>query len=172
MANTTKIVYDGRTYTGTEIQNGNMRLATSLLSSSLESNTFNVTLKSPNKNLTNFSRNAPITVFNGERQLGIFYVQDVKRTAADLYKVSATSAVGILSDGNHYGGIYTGQTAESIIGSICGSEQAAAHKVIWLAPHCNTERQPRPSPVCDGGHSPNRLERRVTDRGAVGWAEW
>lgn len=121
MANTTKIVYDGRTYTGTEIQNGNMRLATSLLSSSLESNTFNVTLKSPNKNLTNFSRNAPITVFNGERQLGIFYVQDVKRTAADLYKVSATSAVGILSDGNHYGGIYTGQTAESIIGSICGS---------------------------------------------------
>ena len=121
MANTTKIVYDGRTYTGTETQNGNMRLATSLLSSSLESNTFNVTLKSPNKNLTNFSRNAPITVFNGERQLGIFYVQDVKRTAADLYKVSATSAVGILSDGNHYGGIYTGQTAESIIGSICGS---------------------------------------------------
>ena len=121
MANTTKIVYDGRTYTGTEIQNGNMRLATSLLSSSLESNTFNVTLKSPNKNLTNFSRNAPITVFNGERQLGIFYVRDVKRTAADLYKVSATSAVGILSDGNHYGGIYTGQTAESIIGSICGS---------------------------------------------------
>ena len=121
MANTTKIVYDGRTYTGTEIQNGNMRLATSLLSSSLESNTFNVTLKSPNKNLTNFSRNAPITVFNGERQLGIFYVQDVKRTAADLHKVSATSAVGILSDGNHYGGIYTGQTAESIIGSICGS---------------------------------------------------
>lgn len=97
MANTTKIVYDGRTYTGTEIQNGNMRLATSLLSSSLESNTFNVTLKSPNKNLTNFSRNAPITVFNGERQLGIFYVQDVKRTAADLYKVSATSAVGMLS---------------------------------------------------------------------------
>lgn len=121
MANTTKIVYDGRTYTGTEIQNGNMRLATSLLSSSLESNTFNVTLKSPNKNLTNFSRNAPITVFNGERQLGIFYVRDVKRTAADLHKVSATSAVGILSDGNHYGGIYTGQTAESIIGSICGS---------------------------------------------------
>ena len=54
MANTTKIVYDGRTYTGTEIQNGNMRLATSLLSSSLESNTFNVTLKKPKQESDQF----------------------------------------------------------------------------------------------------------------------
>ena len=93
----------------------------SLLSSSLGTNTFNPIIKSPDKNLSKFSRNTPITIYHNDEQLGIFYVQDIKRTSKDLYNISATSAVGLLSEGRHYGGIYTGQTVAEILPGICGT---------------------------------------------------
>ena len=121
MAKTTKIVYDGETYIGSDIRGGSIRTAMSLLSSSLGTNTFNPIIKSPDKNLSKFSRNTPITIYHNDEQLGIFYVQDIKRTSKDLYNISATSAVGLLSEGRHYGGIYTGQTVAEILPGICGT---------------------------------------------------
>ena len=121
MSNTTKIEYDGHTYSGTEIKGGNIRRTLSLLSASIESDTFNVSLKSPNKNLAAFTRNAPLTVFNRDRKLGTFYVQTVKRIASDLYDISAISAIGLLITLNHYGGIYTGQTVSDVLPSIFGT---------------------------------------------------
>ena len=144
MSNTTKIEYDGHTYSGTEIKGGNIRRTLSLLSASIESDTFNVSLKSPNKNLAAFTRNAPLTVFNGDRKLGTFYVQTVKRIASDLYDISAISAIGLLITLNHYGGIYTGQTVSDVLPSIFGTvpysvktnlctagSQSAHQEIIW-----------------------------------------
>lgn len=116
-----KLVYGNRVFTDHEIESGNVHLVTNLISSQLEANTFTATVKSANRDLTEFERNAPLTYFHDEEQVGIFYVQDVSRTGPVLYKISATSAIGLLIEGIHYGGIYTGQTVKEVLPSICGT---------------------------------------------------
>ena len=121
MANKSKILYDGRVFSGLDIKGGKMHIATSLLSSSLEANTFSPVIKSDDRTLVEFKRNTPMIYFYNDRQKGVFYVQDVQRTGPDLYQFSATSAIGLLSDGQHYGGIYTGQTVSELLPGLCGT---------------------------------------------------
>ena len=96
-------------------------MAMSLRSSSLEVNTLSADVKDLAGALRNFSRNDPMTWFYDDAQRGIFYLQEVERIGPSRYSIYATSAIGILTEGQHYGGIYTGQTAEEIISDICGT---------------------------------------------------
>lgn len=121
MTEKNKIVYDGRTFQGNEVKDGTIYLAASLLFSKLEANTFVATVKSDDPTLTDFQRNAPLTYYYNGEQRGIFYVQDISRVGPNLYRISATSAIGLLIDGQHYGGIYTGQTVGQVLPSICGT---------------------------------------------------
>lgn len=52
---------------------------------------------------------------------GTFYLQSVYRTGQNYYTLSATSAIGILMERPHVGGVYNGQAAESVIQEICGN---------------------------------------------------
>ena len=52
---------------------------------------------------------------------GTFYLQSVERTGPDSYTLFAVSAIGLLMERAHAGGIYTGESAERVIKSICGS---------------------------------------------------
>lgn len=119
--NKNKIVYEGWTFQGNDFKDGNMFLATSLLSSQLQVNSFEATVKSADPSIINFERNSKLIYYYDNRQQGIFYVQDIERAGPDTYKISATSTLGLLTEGKHYGGIYTGQTAQEIISDICGS---------------------------------------------------
>ena len=130
MANKSKILYDGRVFSGLDIKGGKMHIATSLLSSSLEANTFSPVIKSDDRTLVEFKRNTPMIYFYNDRQKGVFYVQDIQRTGPDLYQFSATSAIGLLSDGQHYGGIYTGQTVSELLPGLCGTVPYAVKSYI------------------------------------------
>lgn len=121
MASRNKIVYGKWTFEGRKIKSGNLYIASSLLSTSLEANTFSAVVESADKTLSNFERNTPLAYYYNDTPRGVFYVQDIERIGPNLYKISATSVIGILSEGQHYGGIYTGQTAEEIIAEICTS---------------------------------------------------
>ena len=92
-----------------------------LMSDSLEANTFSATVECSDKAILNFERNTPLTYFNRGVQRGIFYVQSVTREGPTIYTISATSAIGLLIEGLHYGGIYTGQTVTEVLPSICGT---------------------------------------------------
>lgn len=116
-----KIVYGGRVFTDHEIDSGSLHLATNLISAQLEANTFTAVVRSSDATLTSFERNAKLVFYVDDKQSGIFYVQSIDRVAGEKYKIFATSAVGLLIEGQHYGGIYTGQTAQEIIADICGS---------------------------------------------------
>lgn len=52
--------------------------------------------------------------------VGKFYVSDVERTGKDVYTVSCVSAIGLLDATTHYGGIYTGETMETVLADIIG----------------------------------------------------
>lgn len=121
MANKNKIVYGDRVFEGNKIKSGNLHIATSLLSSSLEANTLSVVIETEDRTITEFERNAPIVYFYDDVQTGVFYVKSIDRNGSNTYKISATSAIGLLSENQHYGGIYSGETASELLASICGT---------------------------------------------------
>lgn len=63
-----------------------------------------------------------ITYYSGENIAGVFYVKNVERVQRAWYKISATSAIGLLDKQYHRGGIYTGQYFQDVITEILGSD--------------------------------------------------
>lgn len=116
-----KIVYGTHTFTDHEIESGNLHLVTNLISAQLEANALTAVVRSNDTSMTNFERNEKLTLFTDEKQTGIFYVQSINRVGSNKYQIDATSAVGLLIEGQHMGGIYTGETANEVIASICGT---------------------------------------------------
>lgn len=51
-----------------------------------------------------------------------YYLKDITRNTKYGYTLSLQSAIGLLDDTNHYGGIYSGQTASEIIAEIIGNK--------------------------------------------------
>ena len=92
-----------------------------LLGDSLSINTLEFDVESDDSTLTQFKRNDPVIYEHNGKQIGIFYVQNIERIGATTYSFSAVSALGILAEGKHYGGIYTGQTVAEILPGICGT---------------------------------------------------
>lgn len=121
MSERNKIVYQDWAFVDKDIQSGSVYLAMSLMSDQLEANTFTATVNCTDKTIIDFERNAPLTYYNNGQQKGIFYVQSITRNGPTSYTISATSAIGLLIEGQHYGGIYTGQTVAEVLPSICGT---------------------------------------------------
>lgn len=119
--NMNQIVYGQWTFTDTQIHSANVYLSTSLMSDSLEANTFTADVDCTDRSIIEFERNAPLVYSHKGVQVGIFYVQDIVRIGPTTYTISATSAIGLLIEGLHYGGIYSGETVEEILPSICGN---------------------------------------------------
>lgn len=121
MSERNKIVYSQWTFVDEDIQSGSIYLATSLMSDTLEANTISATVECSDKSIIDFERNTPLTYYSRGQQKGIFYVQSISRIGPELYEISATSAIGLLIEGLHYGGIYTGQTVAEVLPGICGT---------------------------------------------------
>lgn len=116
-----RIVYSQWTFWDKDIQDCSVYLTTSLLSDALEANTLSATVTCADKAILDFVRNAPLTYYHRERQVGIFYVQSITRIGPTAYTLEATSAIGLMIEGLHYGGIYAGETLAELVADICGS---------------------------------------------------
>lgn len=125
-----KITYAGRTFTTSEIESVNLRLAISPISDHLEANTMAAVVRSKDTSLKNFRRNTPVWYYSRDRARFLSYLQSVDREGPDLYRLSGTSAVGLLIERPHAGGIYTGQTAQTIISGICGGIPFQIHPLL------------------------------------------
>ena len=66
----------------------------------------------------------PIWYFSNGVLMGKFYSQRVVRSAKTYFDIVAVSAIGILDGQDHYGGLYTGQTFQSVAGDIIGDQFA------------------------------------------------
>ena len=120
-ANMNQILYNGKLYSSKDIFSGNVGISMSLKSSSLEANTLSAEVRDSGNTFSNFARNTPLKWMYDGLQKGIFYLQEVERIGPARYSMYATSAIGILTEGIHYGGIYNGQTAQTVISDICGT---------------------------------------------------
>lgn len=115
------IQYLNWTFGPDKIRDGNLYLVTSLLNSSLEVSVLLATVECDDRSILDFERNTPLSYYTKPDRPMIFRVQSIKRVGPKLYAISATSTLGLLSEGLHYGGIYTGQTAREVIADICGT---------------------------------------------------
>ena len=115
------IRYEKWTFPADKIMSGNLYLASSLLATSLEPNTFTPVVECDDPAIMAFERNTPLLYYEKPDQPMVFRVQSIERIAPKLYQVSSSSTLGLLCEGLHYGGIYTGEEAEEVIASICGT---------------------------------------------------
>lgn len=103
------------------IYSGSIRIAQDPLGVSLEVNTLTAEVLCGDPSITNFKLNTPIRLFYDGNLLGVFYAQEVSRKNAIKYKISGISAIGLLDNITHYGGIYTGQTVSEVLPDLFGS---------------------------------------------------
>ena len=100
------------------LTSGNCLLEMSALSDSLAANSLTFEVDSLDTTLTQYIRNDKMVYTYKGQQLGTFYVQSVERIGRRAYRFSALSAVGLLMGQTHYGGLYSGETAEDAISDI------------------------------------------------------
>lgn len=62
----------------------------------------------------------PVRLYEGDALVGKFYFVQAVRTAKTFFSLTAVSGVGILDGQTHYGGIYTGQSFQTVAGEIIG----------------------------------------------------
>lgn len=117
------IVYAGITFSGDEIEDGEVYSAISLLCDALEIGTLSVQLyirdAERGKTLTDFRRNDKLLYYHGDQLRGTYYIESVTRTGKYTYEITANDAIALLDQSDHMGGIYTGQTVGEIICGIC-----------------------------------------------------
>lgn len=115
-----KIEYTNHIFTTSDIKSVNIRLASSLISRQLEANSITAVVETGDESIQYFIRNTPMRYFHKDRQRFLAYVQSVARIGPRAYQISGTSAIGLLMERMHAGGIYNGQTAETVVREIVG----------------------------------------------------
>lgn len=69
-------------------------------------------------NLSDYVYGTPVIYYKDDRLAGKYFLENVVQTGANIWEYSCISAVGLLDNTYHYGGIYTGQFAGDIIDEI------------------------------------------------------
>ena len=95
--------------------------AASLISASLEVDTLIAVMDCDDPAIARFRRKDKLCYHAGDTPAIVYYPKSIERIAERTYRITATSPLGLLCEGRHYGGIYTGQTAGAVIDSICGT---------------------------------------------------
>ena len=116
-----KIEYTSHIFTTADIKSVNIWLASSPISRQLEANTITAVVETDDESIQNFVRNTPMRYYYRDRQRFLAYVQSVDRVGPRAYRIYGTSAIGLLMERAHVGGLYTGQTAEAVIREIVGT---------------------------------------------------
>ena len=129
-----QLIYGSYVFTDTAVSEGSLARAQDLTCASLSADSISVTVRCDDPTITAFSKNAPMTYTHRGDQKGIYYLQSVTRVGPDRYTLYGLTAVGLLASQPHAGGIYTGQTAQTVIQSICGSVPVMVNERLASTP--------------------------------------
>ena len=154
-----KIEYTSHIFTTADIKSVNIWLASSPISRQLEANTITAVVETDDESIQNFVRNTPMRYYYRDRQRFLAYVQSVDRVGPRAYRIYGTSAIGLLMERAHVGGLYTGQTADQgdrRDHSVFHKEQLEGHQALWLASLRQAAGEVRPG---QPGASPVRHRR-------------
>jgi hypothetical protein len=89
---------------------------------SIDTMTVKVRYERATPSLISFTYGSEVEYYKDDKLYARYYLKDVERNSKYEYTFSLQSAIGLLDDTNHYGGIYSGQTASNIIKDIIGGK--------------------------------------------------
>lgn len=72
------------------------------------------------QDFSGFRYGDPVLVRHDSALIGAFFFEGVTRIGPTQYQISATSAIGLLCNSQHYGGLYTGEPLEAVLAEIIG----------------------------------------------------
>ena len=106
---------------------------TSLLEDELSIDTMKIRVRSINTSypLHNFIYGSQVTFYKDDVLYGKYYLVSVERQTKNEYILNVQSSIGLLDDTMHYGGIYSGEYASSIIQDIIGGKIAYTEHNIF-----------------------------------------
>lgn len=120
-AKLTHIVFGvAREFLRDELRNVRITQEASIISSEVAVNTLDFTLDSKGDVEYMFQFKQPIRAYDGERLIGVFYIEDSKHRAKGLYDISSKDAIGVLDDGPFPAGMYNEYPAKDLLEEIIG----------------------------------------------------
>jgi len=109
-----------RVFLRDELRNVRITAEASIISSEIAVNTLDFTLDSSENVEYMFQLKQPISAYDGDNLIGVFYMDDSTHRAAGLYDVSCIDAIGVLDEDTFPAGMYTGYSARTLIEEIIG----------------------------------------------------
>jgi hypothetical protein len=110
--------YQSTTWTGNDIKAGTVSMEMGLLSDELAADYMVLDIRSDTDLTGTFAEGVPLTLKHNSVVIGKYYNPKVTRTAYDMYRVEAYSAIMLLDKDYHPGGIYSGQLASTVIAQL------------------------------------------------------
>lgn len=115
-----KIVYGKWTFVDWQIADGNPYREQTLFGLELGVDTLTVTVKCADPEILDYQPGAKLVYYRREMPMDVYFVQSVQQVAPQRYAISAMTAVGRLTQLEHRGGIYNGESLEQVVREICG----------------------------------------------------
>ena len=109
-----------RTFLRRELRNVHVTQEVSIISSEVAVNTLDFTLDSRADVEYMFQMKQPVSAYDGDRLIGVFYIDDSKHRAKGLYDVSCKDAVGVLDDDPYPARMLNGEPAGTLLEDILG----------------------------------------------------
>lgn len=124
-AKLSRIVFGlSRVFLRDELRNVRITAEASITSSEIAVNTLDFTLDSEEDVEYMFQFKQPISAYDGDRLLGVFYIDDSTHRAKGLYDVSCVDAIGVLDEDPFPAGMYSGYPAKALLEEIIGGHFA------------------------------------------------
>jgi len=93
------------------------------ISEEVSINVLNFTVRSRTDIMFNFQKRQQMRLYFDEAILGVFYLQAGSRRSATDYRMETQDAMGVLDGNQFFGGLYSGITAQDLIGQIMAGEE-------------------------------------------------
>lgn len=129
-----QLIYDKWTFLDDAVIDGNPFREVSLDSSALALDTLTVTVKCNDPGIVVFKKNSPVRLLRDGVKQGTYFLQSVARVGADRYELSCASALSILTQRPHAGGIYTGQAVKDVVAELFGDLPVLVESVYANTP--------------------------------------
>lgn len=130
------LVFDNEGNGNGKILDGSFYLENSLAEDELSIDTIDFRVRYPlsdvvDTSLTNLAYGTPCLYYQNNMLFGRYYLTKISRVAKYEYEFSFQSAIGLLDDSTHYGGIYQGELASAVIADIINEKIPYTCKEIF-----------------------------------------
>ncbi len=113
------ISFGSYTFGGSKIKSLKLHFESGLLTDQLAIDTMTAEIISDTR--PELTRYTPITISRDSQTMGVFFNGTVKEVGKQRYSIYAESYISLLDYDYHYGGVYTGETAGTIVAELMGS---------------------------------------------------